>query len=113
MKCNPSSFPGECDLENLRTLCVPCHAKVTSEQTKRRASDARKAKDHDLKQKKLSFVPRGKKGAKVEKRPREFIDLESEEVGCENLNLVIRFLLYLVSRFCVDHLPSFLGLGFG
>jgi hypothetical protein len=61
---------------------------VTSEQTKRRASDARKAKDHDPKQRKLSFVPRGKKGAKAEKRPREFIDLESEEVGCGDLILI-------------------------
>ncbi|GAQ80647.1 hypothetical protein KFL_000580410 [Klebsormidium nitens] len=66
---------GECDLENLRTLCVPCHAKVTSEQTKRRASEARLAKNDDPKQRKLSFVPRVKK-----KRPAEFVDLGSDEV---------------------------------
>ncbi|KAJ7564591.1 hypothetical protein O6H91_02G024600 [Diphasiastrum complanatum] len=29
---------GECNLENMRTLCVACHAKVTAEQQKRRRS---------------------------------------------------------------------------
>ncbi|GAQ80637.1 SNF2 domain containing protein [Klebsormidium nitens] len=65
---------GECDLKNLRTLCVPCHSKVTSLQTKRRASEARLAKNDDPKQRKLSFVPRVKK-----KRPAEFVDLGSDE----------------------------------
>lgn len=59
--------------------------------------DARKAKDHDPKQRKLSFVPGGKKGAKAEKRLREFIDLESEEVGCAALILSLLFLSSLLS----------------
>lgn len=28
---------GECDIDNLRTLCVLCHMKVTAEQAKKRA----------------------------------------------------------------------------
>jgi len=28
---------GECDIDNLRTLCVLCHQKVTAEQAKTRA----------------------------------------------------------------------------
>jgi 5-methylcytosine-specific restriction enzyme A len=35
---------GECDLSNLRTLCLPCHRKVTAELAKRRAAAKRAAK---------------------------------------------------------------------
>ncbi|EFJ17354.1 hypothetical protein SELMODRAFT_233770 [Selaginella moellendorffii] len=34
---------GECDLENMRTLCVVCHAQVTSEQCRKRHASFRKA----------------------------------------------------------------------
>lgn len=49
---------------------------MTSQQTKRRAAEARLAKNDDPKQRKLSFVPRVRK-----KRPAEFVDLGSDEVG--------------------------------
>jgi 5-methylcytosine-specific restriction protein A len=32
---------GECTLENIRTLCVPCHQRVTKDQARRRASRRR------------------------------------------------------------------------
>ena len=35
---------GECTLENMRTLCVPCHQRVTRELARRRASQRRQAK---------------------------------------------------------------------
>lgn len=35
---------GECGLENLRTLCIPCHAQVTSELAARRAQGRRAEK---------------------------------------------------------------------
>lgn len=33
---------GECDIENLRTLCVACHAEVTAAQSKERAAERRR-----------------------------------------------------------------------
>lgn len=35
---------GECGVENLRTLCVVCHAKVTAEQARERAAERRRLK---------------------------------------------------------------------
>lgn len=35
---------GECKLENMRTLCVACHAEVTAEQCKERRIARNKAK---------------------------------------------------------------------
>jgi 5-methylcytosine-specific restriction protein A len=40
----PVTEGGESSLENLRTLCVPCHQHVTKEQAKRRASRRRQAR---------------------------------------------------------------------
>lgn len=37
-------FTGECKLENMRTLCVVCHARVTKEQCAERRSTRLKAK---------------------------------------------------------------------
>lgn len=37
-------FAGECTLENLRTLCVVCHAKVTADQARRRRAEHLKTK---------------------------------------------------------------------
>lgn len=34
---------GECDLDNYRTLCVPCHKRVTAELAARRAEANRPA----------------------------------------------------------------------
>jgi 5-methylcytosine-specific restriction endonuclease McrA len=33
---------GECTLENIRTLCVPCHQRVTKDQARNRASRRRR-----------------------------------------------------------------------
>lgn len=35
---------GECTLENIRTLCVPCHQQVTKDLARRRASQRRQEK---------------------------------------------------------------------
>ena len=35
---------GECDLENYRTLCVPCHRQVTAELNERLRKNRRKAR---------------------------------------------------------------------
>ncbi|KAH7280039.1 hypothetical protein KP509_37G049700 [Ceratopteris richardii] len=37
---------GECTLQNMRTLCVTCHAKVTAEQNKKRRKSLSRAKDN-------------------------------------------------------------------
>lgn len=39
---------GECDEDNLRTLCVLCHAAVTAEQAKERARENRRRKKRKL-----------------------------------------------------------------
>lgn len=40
----PAQGGGLCDVDNLRTLCVACHADVTKEQAKERAAGRRQAK---------------------------------------------------------------------
>lgn len=39
---------GECGLENYRTLCVPCHKRVTAELASKRALERRTAKQPEL-----------------------------------------------------------------
>jgi 5-methylcytosine-specific restriction endonuclease McrA len=39
---------GECDEDNIRTLCVLCHAAVTAEQAKERARENRRKKKRKL-----------------------------------------------------------------
>jgi hypothetical protein len=39
---------GECDLSNFRTLCCPCHKKVTAELARRRAKQRRQQKQPEL-----------------------------------------------------------------
>jgi 5-methylcytosine-specific restriction endonuclease McrA len=38
----PFSAGGSCDMENLRTLCMPCHHRVTAEQGRSGAIDRRR-----------------------------------------------------------------------
>lgn len=38
------NFPGECKLENMRTLCIACHADVTTAQCAERRIARKKAK---------------------------------------------------------------------
>lgn len=39
---------GQCGLENLRTLCVPCHKRATAELAARRAQERKRAKQPEL-----------------------------------------------------------------